>query len=113
MQHAKVVFWILLVNRIHSLNLSNKTNVHETSSTALSLNFSALLSSSDPVANNITAEETLNSTHAANNNTLCMLNSSEAAERETEFDVIKRIEYYRYLTTRIWRICPPVLLGKK
>ena len=94
------------------MNLSNKTNVDKTSSMAPLSNFFASRSLCDPTVTSITTEQTLNSTHAANNNTLCLLNSSEAAEEGTEFDVTKRIEYYKNLATMIWRICPPVLLGK-
>ena len=56
---------------------------------------------------------TLNSSTAANDNNLCMLNSSEATEEGTEFDAMNMIKYYYFLETKIWRICPPILLGKK
>ena len=107
MKHIKYFFWILLVNGVCSFDTSYKTNVNDASSVSLLSNF--------PATTNITTMRTLNRTSAANENrsTLCVVYSSEPTDKATDFDVQNKIEYYYFLEARIWRIFPPILLGKK
>ena len=89
MKHAKDLLWILLVKEVYSFNLSQLTNVDETSSTM--------------------------SQHSSftTSNTTYMLKISAAKEETSNSDIVKKIQYYNFIETSIWRIFPPILLGKK
>ena len=113
MKHIKFFFWILLVNGVCSFDTSYKTNVNDASSMSLRSNFPTLQTLCDSATTNITTMRTLNRTSAANDNTLCVVYSSEPTDKATDFDVQNKIEYYYFLEARIWRIFPPILLGKK
>ena len=70
----------------------------------------AICGPADPIGK---STQTFNNTSTGTNNTSCMLNLSEAEEETLEFDVLNKIQHYYFLETRIWRILPPILLGKK
>ena len=109
MRHTRDCFWILLIMNFYCLNLSFNINVGNTS--LISTNLTIIMQSS--ASTNVTTEQTLNYTNTGNNNTLYMLKLSEAVEKSIDFDVLKKIHFYNNLATGIWRIFPPILLGKK
>ena len=110
MKHTRDLFWILLVKQFYGLNLSLNTNVDNTS---LVFPNSTTTIMWNPDTTNFSTKQTLNYTNTGTNNTLYMLNLSEAAEETIDIDVLKKIEYYSNIATAIWRILPPILLGKK
>ena len=86
--------------------------MNDTSSMSLLLNFQTYHTPCDRVTN-ISTMRTLNSSTTTNDNTLCMVHSSEPTDETIDFDVQNNIEYYHFLQTKIWTILAPILLGKK
>ena len=106
MKHIRNFFYILLVKGIYSLKA--KTNVNANSPMSIST-VPTLLSICN---SNETNAITINNTNTGNNNNMCVLCSSETTDDAIDLDVIKNIEYYNNFATRIWRLFPPILLGK-
>ena len=110
MKYTSDLLWIFLGMGFYGLNLSSNSNVDNTSSISPNSTITVMWS---PATINFTTEQTLNYTSTGTNNTLYMLKLSEAPAERIGFNVPKEIEYYNNLATGIWRIFPPILLGKK
>ena len=82
-------------------------DVNSTSLMSLS-NFTTPQSICNLSATNIETK-TLNNTSVEN---IGITYISEAGEETTDLEVIKKIQYYKNLHKRIWRISLPILLGK-
>ena len=74
-------------------------------------NFSTLQNMCDPVATHMTTNQDLNSTRTETNE--CMSSILEIEEEIMDIGTITKIQFYRNLEIGIWRIFPPILLGKK
>ena len=113
MTHTRHLFLILLVREVYGLNSSPIINVDDMSSISLNSSVTSLQRMNDPAAIIFRNNQTLNNISTGTNSNLYMLNLSEATGETIEFDVLKKIEYYNNFAARIWRIFPPILLGKK
>ena len=106
------LFWILLVNGIYILNSIGKTSADDTSS--MSLFVATPKGICDPVAANVMTTQDLNSTTSDRLVTMsCVSTISEDTDETIDVDDLRKIEFYNHLAEKIWRISPPILLGKK
>ena len=108
MKIIKYLLWILLVNSVSSLNSSHKTNADDTSSMSSFVEIPKGMCNS--TAANVMPTQDLNSRMV---NIPCVSNLLEDTDETIDLDDLKKIEFYYHLAERIWRISPPILLGKK
>ena len=109
MKHVTDLFWILLLNGIYVLNLTDKSNANETSST-VSLNVPTERSNCDPTANGTTKRSP--DTRVEITNISCLLKVTENREETIDWEVRLKIKFYNNLAKWIWKISPPIFIGK-
>ena len=100
MKIVKVLFWVLLVNGIYSLNSIDKTNADDNSSASLFVPTPKEMC--DGAAAKATTIEDFNSTSSKLFNITWKSNLSEDTEEATDFYVKQKIKYYNLLERKIW-----------
>ena len=102
MKQPNILVLISLLRDVYSLN---STNVDQTS-----MNLSRF-SASQNVCN--TTATNIPTLLIGTSNNRCVLNLSDAEEQVADIESLNQIQYYKNLEKNLWRIFPPVLLGKK